>query len=395
MPIAKHILDSMQRSSMIRKMFEEGIRLKSKFGDENVFDFSIGNPDVEPPKEFFDALKELSSHENPDSMTNRHGYMPNAGFETTRAAIADSLAKEYGLAIKADNIMMTCGAAGGLNTVFKTILNPGEQIIVPKPYFPEYNFYADNHNGQMVPVESNADFSLNIENIKAAINGKTKGVLINSPNNPTGMIYSEDDIIKLSELLSEQYNAGKCIYLISDEPYKDIIYDGNAVPCIFKYYNNSLIINSYSKTLSVAGERIGYVAVNPLCDDISNMIAGLILSNRILGYINAPALMQRIIERILHVTVNTDLYKKRRDMFIEGLQSAGYVLQKPEGAFYLFPETPVENDVEFVAHLQKFNILVVPGSGFGGPGHFRISYAVPEKVIERSIPKFKEALESI
>lgn len=395
MPIAKHIMDSMGRSSMIRRMFEEGIRLKSRFGEENVFDFSIGNPDAEPPQEFFNALKIISSNEKSDGTVNRHGYMPNAGFQETRASVAGLIAKEHGISITAEHVIMTCGAAGGLNVAFKTILNPGEQVIVPKPYFPEYDFYVGNHNGHTVLVDSNPDFSINVQNIESAINDKTRAVLINSPNNPTGMIYSENDIKKLSELLSEQSKSGRCIFLISDEPYREIIYNGSVVPSIFKYYNNSILINSYSKTLSIAGERIGYIAVNPLCDDIDNMISGLILCNRTLGYINAPALMQRVIKEIINISVDTDLYKKRRDLFIEGLNSAGYVLQKPAGAFYLFPKSPVKDDIEFVKHLQKFNILVVPGSGFGGPGYFRISYAVPENVIERSIPKFKEAIESI
>ena len=215
MPIAKHILNSMERSSMIRRMFEEGIKLKSRFGEENVFDFSLGNPDVEPPVEFFDVLKNISLNKKSESINNRHGYMPNAGFQETRSAVADTIAKEHRLQIKADHIIMTCGAAGGLNVVFKTILNPGEQVIIPKPYFPEYDFYANNHNGQTVPAESNPDFSLNIENIKSAINDKTKAVLINSPNNPTGMIYSENDIKKLSELLADQLKTGRCICLVS------------------------------------------------------------------------------------------------------------------------------------------------------------------------------------
>ncbi len=396
MPIAQHILDSMGRSSLIRRMFEEGIRMKAQFGEDNVFDFSIGNPDIPPPAKFFDALIEICSSNKSAGGLNEHGYMPNAGYTETREAIAQWLSAEHGVSLKGDHVIMTCGAAGGLNVVFKTLLNPDEEVIVPKPYFPEYDFYVGNHNGKTVLVESNKDFSLNIENINSAINDKTRAILINSPNNPTGRVYSESEIKSLSELLADQLTRhGRCIYLVSDEPYREIVYNGITVPSILKYYQNSILVNSFSKTLSIAGERIGYVAINPLCDDAGTLISGLILCNRTLGYINAPALMQRIIVKILDTSVNTELYKKRRDIFIDGLRDAGYRTAVPEGAFYLFPESPMKNDVEFVKHLQKYNILVVPGSGFGGPGYFRISYAVPQDIIERSIPKFREALESL
>ena len=396
MSIAKNILDSMNNSSWIRKMFEEGLQLKKKFGVDNVFDFSLGNPDLPPPDEFFNAIKEIGARHKSGSLLNEHGYMSNAGYPETREAIAGKITNDHGISISGDNIVMTCGAAGGLNVVLKTILNPGEEVIVPKPYFFEYGAYIANHNGKLTLVDTSADFSLDINAIKSAINDKTKAVLINSPNNPTGKIYSEQNIIQLAEMLLEQSKIqGRIIYLISDEPYTELVYDGVKVPSILKCYNNSIMVTSYSKSLSIAGERIGYIAANPSCADINNLMSGLVLCNRILGYVNAPAIMQRIITKLLNHKVDTEIYKRRRDLFVGGLKDAGYKVEAPEGAFYIFPESPLKDDVKFVQHLLKFNILAVPGVGFGGPGFFRLSYAVPENVIVKSMPKFKEAFESL
>ena len=396
MSIAISILESMNNSSWIRKMFEEGIQLKQKFGVDNVFDFSLGNPDLPPPDEFFNAIKDIALKHESGSLLNEHGYMSNAGYPETREAIAGKIATDHGISISGNNIIMTCGAAGGLNVVMKTILNPGEEVIVPKPYFFEYGAYVANHNGKLVLVDSANDFSLDINAIRSAINDKTKAILINSPNNPTGKVYSEQNIMQLSGLLSEQGKIhGKDIYLISDEPYTELVYDGIKVPSILKCYKNSIMVTSYSKSLSIAGERIGYIAANPSCTDINNLISGLVLCNRILGYVNAPAIMQKVITRLLNHKVDTEIYKKRRDLFIDGLKKAGYKAEAPEGAFYIFPESPLKDDVKFVQHLLKYNILAVPGIGFGGPGFFRLSYAVPENVIEKSLPKFKEAIESL
>lgn len=391
MAIAGHIKASMQKSSWIRKMFEEGIKLKAQFGEENVFDFSLGNPDLDPPVKFFDVLNGFAQK----PIKGAHGYMPNAGYPSVRKAIAAMVSSEQSIEITADNIIMTCGAAGGLNTVLKTILNPGDEVIVTKPYFVEYNFYITNHNGVTRLAESNPDFSLSVQNIQKAITDNTKAVLVNSPNNPTGRVYTEQQIQDLSLMLEGFRKKGQTIYLLSDEPYREIIYDDVKVPSVLSSYSQSIVVNSYSKSLSIPGERIGFIAANPSCDAIEELMSGMILCNRILGYVNAPALMQRIVAELTDVTVDITPYRHRRDLLAEGLKSAGYSFPMPEGAFYIFCKSPLDDDVAFIQHLQKFNILAVPGSGFGGPGYFRMAYCVPEDVIKRSIPKFKEAMDKL
>ena len=391
MPIAEKIRESIEKSSWIRKMFEAGIELKSKFGNDNVYDFSIGNPDLPPPPEFFKILKDLAAKE----VDGAHGYMPNAGYTTVRENVAVQASRELGIKLYGENIIMTCGAAGALNVIFKTILNPGDQVVVLKPYFVEYGFYIANHNGDMVLAETNKDFSINIDKIKSAMSPRTKAVLINSPNNPTGRVYTEEEIKALAKLLDERAKNGQHIYLISDEPYRKIVYDGIHVPSILKHYPDSIVATSYSKTLSIPGERIGYIAVNPACNDYDMLMAGMIMSNRILGFVNAPALIQRIVAGLTDVAVDPAPYKRRRDLLMEGLSSAGYEFFKPDGAFYLFCKSPIADDVAFVKHLQKFNILVVPGVGFGGPGYFRISYTVLDRMIEKSFKGFAEAIKSI
>jgi aspartate aminotransferase len=289
---------------------------------------------------------------------------------------------------------MTCGAAGGMNIILKTILDPGDEIIAIKPYFAEYGFYISNHQGSLVLVDSNADFSINIDAIEKAITSKTKGIIINNPNNPTGKVYSEKDIDALCDLLKRKSTTEKSLFLISDEPYREIVYDNIVVSPVLSKYKNTLVVNSYSKSLSLPGERIGYVAVNPDADNYSLLMAGLNLSNRILGFVNAPALMQRIVAKLNSAAVNVNIYKNRRDILMAGLNEAGYEFSVPDGAFYLFCKAPGGDDVDFVRHLQKFNILAVPGVGFGGPGYFRLAYCTSEKVIEKAIPKFKEAINS-
>ncbi len=391
MAIADHIRESIEKSSWIRKMFEEGIKLKAQFGEDNVFDFSLGNPDLDPPAKFFDVLKNFARK----PVKGGHGYMPNAGFPSVCKAIAVKVSADEEIEVSANNIIMTCGAAGGLNTVLKAILNPGDEVVVIKPYFVEYNFYITNHNGVTRLADSNPDFSLNIDNIQKAVTAKTRAVLINSPNNPTGRVYPEKQIKDLSAMLEGLRKKGQTIYLISDEPYKEIVYDNVKVPGILSNYSQSIVVNSYSKSLSIPGERIGFIAVNPACDSIEQLMAGMILCNRILGYVNAPALMQRIVAELTDITVDITPYRTRRDLLANGLKSAGYTFPMPEGAFYIFCKSPIADDVQFIQHLQKFNILAVPGTGFGGPGYFRMAYCVPEDVIQRSIPKFKEALDKL
>jgi len=288
---------------------------------------------------------------------------------------------------------MTVGAGGGLNVVLKTILNPGEEVIIPKPYFVEYNFYLDNHQGVPKLVNTKSDFSFDFGAVEEAMTKKTRAVLINSPNNPTGKVYREDELKQLADLMSHfSGKFGQPIYLISDEPYRKIVYDGVVVPAVFDAYSESFVVTSFSKDLSLPGERIGYAAAHPDISDKKMILAGMVLCNRILGYVNAPALMQRAIAHLLEESVDISLYQQKRDRLCQGLLSFGYELTKPEGAFYLFPKTPVEDDVAFVAALQDENILTVPGSGFGGPGHFRIAYCVSDQVIEKALPGFEKVI---
>ena len=288
---------------------------------------------------------------------------------------------------------MTVGAGGGLNVVLKTILNPGEEVIIPKPYFVEYNFYLDNHQGIPKLVNTKSNFSFDFGAIEEAMTKKTRAVLINSPNNPTGKVYGEDELKELASLMSHYSEKfGQPIYLISDEPYRKIVYDGVVVPAVFDAYNESFVVTSFSKDLSLPGERIGYAAAHPDISDKKMILAGMVLCNRVLGYVNAPALMQRAIVHLLEDSVDISLYQQKRDRLCQGLLSFGYELMKPEGAFYLFPKTPVEDDVAFVAALQDENILTVPGSGFGGPGHFRIAYCVSDQVIEKALPGFEKII---
>lgn len=375
----------MEKASWIRKMFEEGDRMKKEYGAENVFDFSLGNPNVEPPEAFFEALEAVVAERAP----NRHGYMSNAGYPQTREAVAEYLSEEHGLEIFGEHVIMTCGAGGALNVVLKTLLDPGDEVIIPTPYFVEYNFYVDNYGGVCKLVKSKDDFSLDLEAIEAAINDKTKVVLINSPNNPTGKVYDKASIEGLGRLLADQSSRrGKQIYLVSDEPYSKIVYDGVKVPSLLQAYANSILVTSYSKDLSLPGERLGFIAVNPALEPLPECLGGLVFSNRTLGFVNAPAIMQRVVQRLQGLSVDIEIYKQKRDLLCSILGDLGYSFNKPEGAFYLFPKSPVEDDVQFVRELQEQRILVVPGSGFGGPGYFRISYCVDDAVIKGAADGF-------
>lgn len=392
MPISNKVKEKIESSSWIRKMFEEGNKLKQEFGAENVYDFSLGNPDIEPPEAFNEVIDRIVNNKDAHGL---HGYMPNAGFVSVREKISEKVRKEHGTNIDSGGIIMTVGAAGGLNVIFKTILNADEEVIVPVPYFVEYGAYIDNHNGKMVLTETNDDFSLNVENIEKKINSNTKAILINSPHNPTGQIYSNDEIVALSNMLKKYQAKGQVIYLIADEPYREIVYDNIEVPQILSNYDNSLVVTSYSKTLSVPGERIGYIAVNPNASHYNDLIAGLTMCNRTLGFVNAPALMQLVVAELLSTKVDVEKYKRRRDLLIKGLTDAKLEFIFPKGAFYIFCKSPIEDDIEFVKHLKKYRILAVPGSGFGAKGYFRLAYCVDENVIENSLPKFKEAMDNL
>ncbi len=389
MPASRKIRASIERQSFIRKMFEEGARRREKYGAENVFDFSLGNPNLEPPVRFKEVLAELVN----DTSPGQHSYMPNAGYVETRQAVADYLNRHNRVKFGADDVVMTVGAGGALNVVLKTILNPGEEVIIPKPYFVEYDNYLENHQGVPRLVPTKSDFSFDLDAISSAITEKTRAVLIDSPNNPTGKVYGEGELKELADLLIHHgEKRGDPIYLISDEPYRKIAYDGITVPSIFDNYRESFVVTSFSKDLSIPGERIGYAVAHPQISDRQTVMGGMVLSNRILGYVNAPALMQRAICHLLEESVDVAEYQKKRDMLCEGLASFGYEFIKPQGAFYLFPRTPIEDDVAFVAALQEENILTVPGSGFGGPGHFRIAYCVSDQVIEKALPGFERAI---
>jgi len=385
MGASKKVKEFMEKSSWIRRMFEEGMALKKKLGEDKVFDFTLGNPILEPPNQFKECLKELAINPVP----GMHRYMPNAGYPETRMRIAQYLSKKTGLKFTAEHIIMTVGAGGGLNVILKTILDPGDEVIILSPYFAEYIFYIDNHGGRCCIVDTEEDFSLNLGNIEKAINAKTKAILINSPNNPTGKVYDEKTLEGLSEILSvKAKEMGREIYLLSDEAYRMLIYDGKTNPELFCLYPDCIVVGSYSKDLSIAGERIGYVAVSPNCSDWAELIAGMTFAIRTLGFVNAPALMQRIVSNLQGLSVDVSSYERKRNLIYQGLVELGYLTIKPEGAFYIFPKTPIEDDLKFVRELQEENILVVPGSGFGRPGYFRIAYCVEDSVIERSMEGF-------
>ena len=390
MSVARKIDQIMAKSSWIRKMFEEGARLKAEHGADKVFDFSLGNPNLPPPEKFNEILRDTVDSCGLDD----HCYMPQAGYPQVCVSIAQYLTVEQDVPVTCNDVIMTCGAAGALNVILKALLDPGDEVLTPMPCFVEYRFYADNHGGVLKMVATRSDFTLDMEAIGQAITEKTKVVLINSPNNPTGQIYDKACLDALGRLLaqkSDQYEH--VIYLVSDEPYRKIVYDGATVPSIFKSYRDSIIATSYSKDISIPGERIGFAAVNPMATHRESLMAGMALTNRILGFVNAPALMQRVVACMQGMSVDIDEYKRKRDLLCDGLAEAGYEFIVPPGAFYLFPRTPIADDVEFVRALQKELILVVPGSGFAGPGHFRIAFCVADQTIVNALPGFKRVMQ--
>ena len=390
MSVSKKISGYMERASWIRKMFEQGLELKSKLGADKVFDFSLGNPNLEPPEQVRQAVMDVIQDPRP----GKHAYMPNAGLKETREAVANFLTKEHGIKISWEHVIMTVGAGGGLNVALKTVLDEKDEVIILAPYFVEYFFYVDNHNGIGKLINTKEDFSLNLEAIEAGITPETKAFIINSPNNPSGRVYDEESLNSLGKILlraKEKY--GRTVYLLSDEPYSKLVYDGVKVPSIFGAYANSLVITSYSKDLSLPGERIGFVAVNPEMENWRQTVDGLTFCNRILGFVNAPALMQRILPRLQGVKIDIGVYQKNRDLLCAGLSKAGYSFIKPEGAFYLFLKSPIPDDVLFVRELLQENILAVPGTGFGTPGFFRLAYCVDDRVIEESMAGFERAIQ--
>jgi len=374
-------------NSTIRAMFEEGKRLSEIYGEENVFDYSLGNPNVEPPENIKKVISEILNEEKPNFV---HGYMNNSGYEDVRDAISAFLNKKNDLNLSRNNIVMTCGAAGGLNIILKSILNPDDEVITFSPYFGEYNNYVQNFDGKLVISPTNTEtFEPDLKALSEVITSKTKALIINNPNNPTGVVYSKEVIQDLANLLNKkQKDLNTTIYLISDEPYREIVYDDIEVPCLLKYYDNTFIGYSYSKSLSLPGERIGYVVINTLMDSFEEMTSALSIANRILGFVNAPSLFQRVIAKSLDSEVDVSIYKKNRDLLHNHLISLGFTCVKPQGAFYLFPKSPIEDDKKFCADAKQFNLLLVPGSAFGCPGHVRLSYCISYEKIENSLQAF-------
>lgn len=387
--IAESMVGLVKGSSVIRKMFEEGNRLAKIYGAENVYDFSLGNPNVSAPAEVNEAIKDIVDNEE---STFVHGYMSNSGYEDVREAIAKSLNKRFDTHFNFSNIIMTVGAAGGLNTIFKTLLNPGDEVITFAPFFGEYRNYAGNFGGKLVVVSPNTvDFQPKLDEFEQKITPKTKAVIVNNPNNPTGVVYSEDTIKKMAKIMEDkqkEYNTE--IFLIADEPYRELAYDGVEVPYLTKYYNNTIVGYSYSKSLSLPGERIGYLVIPDEVADAEDTKAAASVATRILGFVNAPSLMQRVVAKCLDAKVNVEAYDKNRKALYEGLEKLGFECVKPEGAFYLWVKSPVEDENVFCDAAKKYNILIVPGSSFGCPGYVRMAYCVSYDTIINSLPHFAE-----
>lgn len=382
-----------KNGSAVRAMFEEGKKMAAQFGKENVYDFSLGNPSVYPPEEINKEMINVINDTDPNYL---HGYMSNAGYPEVREAVAKSLNKRFATNFSGNNILMTVGAAGGLNVILKTLLNPGDEVIVFAPFFGEYKNYIANFGGKIVIVSADIpNFQLKLDEFEQKINKNTKAVIINNPNNPSGVIYSEETIKKLAEILEKkQAEFGTSIYLISDEPYRELAYDGEEVPYLTKYYKNTVVGYSFSKSLSLPGERIGYLVMPDELDDAERIIAGAAIANRILGFVNAPALQQLTIAKVLDSKVDVEIYNKNRELLYRKLTEFGYECIKPQGAFYMFIKAPGGDDQAFVQKAKSEHILLVGGTFFACPGYLRLAYCVDYDMIERSLPGFKRLIEN-
>ncbi len=388
MAVARKIHEFMERGSWIRKMFEEGIALKQQFGEDNVFDLSLGNPIMEPAPQFFEELRRIAN----SSETGMHRYMPNAGYPNARAAVAAGLARETGMSFTGDRVVLTCGAGGALNVIMKTLLDPGDEVVIFAPYFVEYMFYADNQGGTCRVASTDENWLPDIDALATAITPTTSIVLVNSPNNPTGVVYSAEILAGIGEVIrAKEAEFGTEISLVSDEPYRKLLFDGAEYPQIFPHHPRSIVATSHSKDLALPGERIGMIAVSPDYPDGEDIVDGLTFCNRTLGFVNAPAMMQHIIARLQDVTIDVGEYESSRDFLYSALTDIGYSVVRPDGAFYMFPRSPIEDDVVFVDQLKQHRVLVVPGLGFGMPGHFRISFCVSEATLQGSIEGFRQA----
>ncbi len=386
MTIAAKVNECINNASWIRKMFEEGAALRTQYGADQVFDFTLGNPTIEPPAALQAELQKLATHPVP----GMHRYMNNAGYDETRAAVAKVLAENCSQPVAGQHVVMTCGAGAALNVVLKTLLNPGDEVIILTPFFVEYIFYIDNHQGVPVKVATKEDFQPDLDAIAAAITPRTRGIIVNSPNNPTGVIYPATTLKQLGALLQrKEQEFGTEITVISDEPYAKISY-GEQVPAVFDCIDNAVVVTSHSKDLALPGERIGYLAANPAMKDVNLFMQGAIFCNRVLGFVNAPALMQRLVTGLQHCSVDSEIYRHKRDLLYDKLTELGFEMIKPGGGFYLFPKSPLADEIQFIRMAQKYRILLVPGSGFGAPGYFRIAYCVDDDMIERSLPLWEE-----
>jgi aspartate aminotransferase len=392
MSIAQHVQYNMKNTSWIRRMFEKGQELRERYGKHNVFDFSLGTPLLEPPEAFQSTLRYLVNHPH----SGMHRYMPNNGFASTRQAVAMYLSQQETMEVSADDIIMTVGAAGAMNVALAALLDPGDETIVLAPYFAEYLFYPRNHGGMVSIVETTESFALNLDAIEAAIHEKTKVIIINTPNNPTGRVYSQQEMNDLGALLDhKEKQLGRALYLMADTPYARLIYDQVQNPRLFVAHHNTLIVHSFSKDIGLAGERIGYLAINPRATCRSDLRAAATFLNRTLGFVNAPALMQLALERSIDATVDIDHYRLLRDTICDGLRQAGYEISVPQGAFFLFLRSPIPDDVDFSKELLEENVLAVPGSGFGRAGYIRLSYSVPLQTIEGALPRFAKVLDRV
>ena len=390
MAVSSKIKGFMEQGSWIRGIFEDGIALKQQYGEDSVFDLSLGNPVAEPPERFFEELRRIVD-ERPAGI---HRYMPNAGYVETRAAVAEQLRADTGLDFGADHVVMTCGTGGALNVVMKTLLDPGDEVVIFAPYFVEYFYYADNHGGSCRVVPPDEDFLPDFDALESTIGPRTRVVLINSPNNPTGVLYDADVLARLGEVIRRKESAfGTEIFLVSDEPYRRILFDGLDYPHIFEHHDRSIVATSHSKDLALPGERIGFIAVNPGCGDAAEVVDGLVFCNRTLGFVNAPSLMQHIVRELQSVTVDVQRYQAKRNMLYEALTGIGYSVVRPDGAFYMFPKAPIDDEMVFVNALRERRVLVVPGRGFGTPGYFRLAYCFEDAVLEGSLDGFRAAYE--
>jgi aspartate aminotransferase len=385
MPISQSIAGQLERASWIRRMFEIGIQLRRERGAENVFDFSLGNPEVEPPAAVIGALRRVVE----ENLPHTHGYMPNAGYPEVRAQLARRLAASTGLPFAAEHLIMTSGAAGAINTVLKSILDPGDEVIVLNPYFPEYRFYIENHGGRVVPVETTADFLPDPDRIAAAVTPRTKALILNSPNNPTGRLYPAGVLRELNAIVRDPLLA------ISDEPYRPIVYDSVTPPDTLALIDRSVLAWSWSKAMAIAGERIGYLAISPRLQEAAALANACTFAHRILGFINASAIWQRVVAIEPEATVDVSLYQAKRDRLCGALQAMGYDSPRPEGSLFVFPRTPIPDDIAFIRALQEEGILAVPGSGFGRSGYMRLSLTISAPEIERSLAGFERAIRKV